>query len=156
MKQIIFALTFIYCVFCQGPAYNVEDRVEGACNDIGGEASDSISTSTCVDRSLYYEGNGDRSLYSEGNGDRSLYSKENGYYDKCCYIRFRKEGRMYGGCIGLTREYYIDVVQTIENIEKGYTNLLYGMEDPKIYELNCNSSYLKLFALSFALISLLF
>ena len=134
MKQIIFALTFIYCVFCQGPAYNVEDRVEGACTDIGGEADDSISTSTCVDRNLY----------------------EDGYYDKCCYIRFRKKGRMYAGCIGLTREYYIDVVQTIENIEKGYTNLLYGMEDPKIYELNCNSSYLKLFALSFALISLLF
>ena len=135
MKQIIFALTFIYCVFCQGPAYNVEDRVEGACTDIGGEADDSISTSTCVDRNLY----------------------EDGYYDKCCYIRFRKKGRMYAGCIGLTREYYIDVVQTIENIEKGTMPKKYSeLKDSKIYELNCKSSYLKLFALSFALISLLF
>ena len=155
MKQIIFALTFIYFVFCQGPAYNVEDRDKGSCTTNFVKAGQ-FSTSTCVDRSLYYEGNGDRSLYSEGNGDRSLYSKENGYYDKCCYIRFRERGEMLEGCIGLTREHYIDVVQTIENIEKGYTNLLYGMEDPKIYELNCNSSYLKLFALSFALISLLF
>ena len=137
MKQIIFALTFIYCVFCQGPAYNVEDRVEGNCTNISGEDSDSISTSTCVDRNLYEKGYG--------------------YYDKCCYIRFRKEGRMYGGCIGLTREYYIDVVQTIENIEKGKMPERYSkLKDSKIYELNCNSSYLKLFALSFALISLLF
>ena len=145
MKQIIFALTFIYCVFCQGPAYNVEDRDEGSCK-INFVKAGQISTSTCVDRSLYYKGNGDRSLYSERNG----------YYDKCCYIRFRVRGDMLEGCIGLTREHYIDVVQTIENIEKGYTNLLDGYEDPKIYELNCNSSYLKLFALSFALISLLF
>ena len=137
MKQIIFALTFIYCVFCQGPAYNVEDRDEGSCTINFVKAGDGqISTSTCV--------------------DRSLYSGKNGYYDKCCYIRFRVRGEMLEGCIGLTREHYIDVVQTIENIEKGYTNLLYGLEDPKIYELNCNSSYLKLFALSFALISLLF
>ena len=64
---------------------------------------------------------------------------------------------MYGGCIGLTREYYIDVVQTIENIEKGKMPERYSkLKDSKIYELNCNSSYLKLFALSFALISLLF
>ena len=137
MKQIIFALTFIYCVFCQGPAYNVEDRVEGACTDIGGEASDSISTSTCV--------------------DRNLYENKYGYYDKCCYIRFRKDGVMKHECIGLTREYYIDVVQTIENIEKGKMPERYSkLKDSKIYELNCNSSYLKLFALSFALISLLF
>ena len=137
MKQIIFALTFIYCVFCQGPAYNVEDRVEGNCMNIGGEASDSISTSTCVDRNLYEKGYG--------------------YYDKCCYIRYRKKGRMHDRCIGLTREYYIDVVQTIENIEKGKMPERYSkLKDSKIYELNCNSSYLKLFALSFALISLLF
>ena len=137
MKQIIFALTFIYCVFCQGPAYNVEDRVEGNCMNIGGEASDSISTSTCVDRNLYEKGYG--------------------YYDKCCYIRYRKKGRMHDRCIGLTREYYIDVVQTIENIEKGTMPERYSeLKDSKIYELNCNSSYLKLFALSFALISLLF
>ena len=134
MKQIIFALTFIYCVFCQGPAYNVEDRVEGNCTNISGEDSDSISTSTCVDRNLY----------------------EDGYYDKCCYIRFRKEGVMKHGCIGLTMEHYMDIPETIEIMESGKNNIFSDFKDTKIYELNCNSSYLKLFALSFALISLLF
>ena len=54
---------------------------------------------------------------------------------------------MVGACIGITREEYIDIVQTINFIERE--------SDVKIYELNCKSSYLK-FALVFALLSFLF
>ena len=136
MKQIIFALAFIYCVFCAPRAYNVEERDEGSC--MSGDysnADSSMSTSTCVDRDLY---------------------TEEGYFEKCCYIRFRKEGVMKHGCIGLTMEHYMDIPETIEIMESGKNNIFSDFKDTKIYELNCNSSYLKLFALSFALISLLF
>ena len=57
------------------------------------------------------------------------------------------QGEMVGACIGITREEYIDIVQTINFIERE--------SDVKIYELNCKSSYLK-FALVFALLSFLF
>ena len=136
MKQIIFALAFIYCVFCQRPrAYNVETRNEIGCRGNFEAADETYSTSTCVDRDLYA-------------GD--------GYYDKCCYIRFRKAGEMKQGCIGLKREHFMDVPETIQSMEKGKIYMFENLKDSKIYELNCNSSYLKLFALSFALISLLF
>ena len=137
MKQIIFALAFIYCIFCAGPAYNVEVRNEDSCSTGFIDADESFSTSTCVDRDLY----------------------DGGYIDRCCYIRFRKAGKMKHGCIGLKRELFMDVPEAIESIEKGKIKMLKRFEelkDSKIYELNCNSSYLKLFALSFALISLLF
>ena len=140
MKQIIFTLAFIYCVFCAGPAYNVEDREEenGPCDTGLTFADENLSTSSCV--------------------DRDLYDVIHGYFDKCCYIRLRAYGRMIHGCIGLNREQFMDVPQTIENMENGKSTHFYnkGLQNTKIYELNCNSSYLQIFALSFALISLLF
>ena len=65
---------------------------------------------------------------------------------------------MRNGCLGLTREFFMDVPETISILEKGKRKdpAYQYFKDSKIYELNCNSSYLKLFALSFALISLLF
>ena len=139
MKQIIFALAFIYCVICDGPAYNVPDRAEGHCSlpFMYDEYDGSLSVSSCVDRELY-------------NFET--------YYDKCCYVRFQKNGIMRNGCLGLTREFFMDVPETISILEKGKRKepAYQYFKDSKIYELNCNSSYLKLFALSFALISLLF
>ena len=139
MKQIIFALAFIYCVFCAGPAYNVQNRAYGECNLTLYSASDNdLSMSDCVDQDLYY-------------------SAGKYYFDKCCYIRYRKEGEMLQGCIGLNREQFMDVPETIRRMEKGDKLLNYdAFKDSKIYELNCNSCYLKICALGFALISLLF
>ena len=128
MKKIIFGLAFIYCVLCR--AYNVKEREGYSCDEfylIEGE----LSTSTCVDlglESLYYE---------------------NYYYDKCCFVRLRINGYMLSECFGIYRDEFMDVPELIESIEK---------ESPymKIYEFNCNSSYLKSLALFFALFSLLF
>ena len=63
MKQIIFALAFIYFVLCDGPAYNAQNREEDSCVIDVAE-----SASFCVDRSLYN-------------------SEKGRYYDKCCYLR---------------------------------------------------------------------
>ena len=128
MKKIIFGLAFIYCVLCR--AYNFKER-EGISCDEYYLIEDELSTSTCVDlglESLFYE---------------------NYYYDKCCFVRLRINGYMIPGCLGISRDEFMDVPELIESIEK---------ESPymKIYEFNCNSSYLKSLALFFALFSLLF
>ena len=127
MKKIIFGLAFIYCVLCR--AYNVKEREGYSCDEfflIEGE----LSASTCVDLGL-------ESLIYEN------------YYDKCCFVRLRINGYMLSECFGIYRDESMDVPGLIESIEK---------ESPymKIYEFNCNSSYLKSLALFFALFSLLF
>ena len=126
MKKLIFGLAFIYCVLCR--AYNVIEREYGQCDP--GEKPE--GSSDCVDRDL-------------NAGDK----KYNRYFDKCCFLRYRREGVMNSTCIGVDRQAFMDIPEYIERLE----NL-----DPakKIYELNCNSSYLKIFALGFALFSLLF
>ena len=125
MKQIFVVLALIYCIICDGPAKNVEDREEGSC-----ESASAEGTSSCVDRSLY-----------DSNKGR--------YYDKCCFLRYRANGEMGYSCIGVTSQEYFDIPEFINKLEEESSNM-------KIYELNCNSSYLKIFALSFALVSLLF
>ena len=57
------------------------------------------------------------------------------------------QGQMYGACAGVTREEFMDIVETIHNMEK--------ISEIKVYELNCKSSYLQ-FALVIALLSFLF
>ena len=126
MKKLIFGLAFIYCVLCR--AYNVIEREYGQC--VRKEKPE--GSSDCVDRDL-------------DAGDENY----NRYFDKCCFLRYRREGEMNSTCIGVDRQAFMDIPEYIERLE----NLDPAM---KIYELNCNSSYLKIFALGFALFSLLF
>ena len=81
--------------------------------------------------------------------DRDLFTNTTTirYYDRCCYIRYMTQGQMYGTCAGVTREEFMDIVETIHNMEK--------ISEIKVYELNCKSSYLQ-FALVIALLSFLF
>ena len=126
MKKLIFGLAFIYCVLCR--AYNVIERKYGQC--VSDETPE--GSSDCVDRDL-------------DAGDENY----NRYYDKCCFLRYRREGVMKSTCIGIDRQAFMDIpeyIERLENLNKTW----------KIYELNCNSSYLKIFALGFALFSLLF
>ena len=108
--------------------------------------------------------------------DTLLWNKhEERYYDRCCYMRYMKQGQMLGTCFGIRREEYTDIVDAIHNIEReGVHHLRWAGIEPrpngirfapgdlhdhsagiKIYELNCKSSYLQ-FALVFALLSFLF
>ena len=129
MKQIILIFALIYSVVSleYGRAMNMITREGGSCVD---ESKDNDSgVSGCVDHDLFAGTSNAR------------------YYDRCCYVRYMSGGQMYGTCWGITREEYMDIVQTIDHIEKG--------SNMKIYELNCKSSYLQ-FALVFALLSFLF
>ena len=149
MKQIILVLALIYFAYCQdkdGPALNVEIRdTDRSCDDYsaidyqgGFSDQDDIGTSDCVDYKLYSQIRGK-------------------YYDKCCYIRLMKDGVMHGGCIGLFRDQLIDITETIKRIENGDKNTWTSASlNSKVYDLDCEASYIQVFVLVFALFSLLF
>ena len=108
-------------------AYNVEERDTVKC-----EGGNPAGASDCVDRNL-----------NAGDDKKSI------YYDKCCFFRYREKGEMQSKCKGVDRQEFMDIPEYIERLEK-------LNPDMKVYELNCNSSYLKLFAFGFTLFNLLF
>jgi len=156
MKQIILIFALIYSVVYSERALNMVIREGDSCHQSGDLDNDS-GVSGCVDRDLYAN------------------TPHNRYYDRCCYMRYMKQGQMLGTCFGIRREEYTDIVDAIHNIEReGVHHLRWAGIEPrpngirfapgdlhdhsagiKIYELNCKSSYLQ-FALVFALLSFLF
>ena len=131
----------------KGPAYNPKHPQAGRfCHSSDGTPS---GVSDCVDSLLW-------------NKDRSRYA------DRCCYMRYQKNGEMFATCVGLTEEQYMDISETIRRFEEGDTllknyfskdNLLYdeegSFENSKIYQLDCASSYLKFLSFAIALFALL-
>ena len=157
MKQIILLLSIIYFT-CSlntlheerlGPAHNVEDRGENtvSCEEryvINGDKwlDDSNTTfvpagvSDCIDLHLWSE------------------SKKK-YYDRCCYVRFQIDGEMHAGCVGLSQENLNDSTETIKRMQRGDRAIwTRSAEGSKIYQLDCNSSFLKYFYLASLLLFL--
>ena len=82
---------------------------------------------------------------------------KNRYYDRCCYVRFQVNGSMHGGCVELTEEQYLDISETIRKIENGDKSILVAeTAGSKVYQLDCNASYLKLLTFGLISFSLLF
>ena len=111
---------------------------------------------------------------SEPNGvsdcaDSLLWSKHNSrYYDRCCFLRYQKNGEMFAICVALTEVQYMDISETMRRFEKGESltkkyfskdDVAYGLEsefeNSKIYQLDCASSYLKVLSIASALFALL-
>ena len=151
MKQIFFFMILVYMMACLddrdaivGKAYNYEDRgtdetcsdyyvkqSDGWYDDVKSEDSVPGGVSDCIDLQLWS-------------------SYKNQYYDKCCYVRFQKDGKMHAGCVGLTQERLIDITETIKRMENGDRAIwTRDGENTKIYQLECSSSNIKY--LSFAL-----
>ena len=90
--------------------------------------------------------------------DTLLWDKyDSRYYDRCCYVRFQIEGNMHAGCIALTEEQYSDISESIikmENGDKKYWGA--AATGSKIYQLDCNSSYLKILSFASILLALIF
>ena len=169
MKKFLF-LTLIYLFLSQyipdrdyeyysGPAYNAKNGGNGqyaswhpiSCTDRyvmnGTEWNDDLSdsgfvpsgVSDCADLLLW-----------------DPYKKI--YYDRCCYVRFQKDGVMHSGCIGLSEENYLDTTETIRRMENGDRDIWTRYAtNSKIYQLDCFSSYIKNFSIaSFLLLALFF
>ena len=157
MKQIILLLSIIYFT-CSlntlheerlGPAHNVEDRGENtpSCSDryvikddkwLDDSSTDFVpyGVSDCVDLHLWSE------------------SKKK-YYDRCCYVRFQIDGEMHAGCVGLSQENLNDSTETIKRMQRGDRAIwTRSAEGSKIYQLDCNSSFLKYFYLASLLLCL--
>ena len=132
-----------------GPAFNAKHQLINA---------------SCSDYYPYQQGDWYDNYASEGmfvpSGvsdcvDLQLWSsKQSKYYDRCCYVRFQKDGVMHSGCIGLSEENYLDTSITMERMEDG-DRLIWTRNgiNSKVYQLDCFSSYLK--KISFASILLL-
>ena len=78
------------------------------------------------------------------------------YYDRCCYVRFQHQGDMHAGCIALKEEQYLDISESIRKMEDG--DIAYWVREAagsKIYQLDCNASYLKLLSFAFILLALI-
>ena len=87
--------------------------------------------------------------------------KLSGYlHEKCCLIRYQKEGGEVKECIPLTAEEYLDIVEYKRKYEdKDYVvNYKYVSEGQriKVYEINCSSSYIKFLTFASILFALLF
>ena len=131
----------------KGPAYNPKHpQAERFCHSTDGTPS---GVSDCVDSLLWTE-------------------DKNRYADRCCYMRYQKDGRMKATCVGLTEEQYMDISETMRRFEKGEAltkkyfskdDVAYGLEsefeNSKIYQLDCASSYLKFLSFAIALFALL-
>ena len=154
MKQIFFFMMLVYMIACLdnrdsiiGPAYNYEDRRHDvSCSKLyvrnddvwldepyGGQDVAEIPSgvSDCIDLQLWD-------------------SRNNRYYDKCCYVRFQKDGVMHAGCVGLAQEQLIDITETIKRMEDGDRGIwTRDGYNSKIYQLDCSSSYIKYVSLAF-------
>ena len=90
--------------------------------------------------------------------DTLMWDKYEGrYYDRCCYVRFQLEGEMHGGCIALTEEQFSDISESIRKMENGDKRYwVSNAAGSKIYQLDCNSSYLKIFSLASIILAFVF
>ena len=145
---ICFALSETVFEDEKGPAYNIKHaQSDRLCHD----NSTGIPTgvSDCVDSLLWI-------------------SELDRYADRCCYMRYQKNGEMFARCIALTEVQYMDISETMRRFEKGEAltkkyfskdDVAYGLEsefeNSKIYQLDCASSYLKLISIASALFALL-
>ena len=79
------------------------------------------------------------------------------YYDRCCYVRFQFDGKMHGGCAPLTEDQYLDIAETMRKIEEGDPTIIArATRGCKVYQLDCNSNYIKALTIASILLALFF
>ena len=145
---ICFALSETVTEDEKGPAYNLKHaQADKLCHDISRGIPTGVSD--CVDSLLWI-------------------SELDRYADRCCYMRYQKNGEMFARCVALTEVQYMDISETIQRFEKGESltkkyfskdsvadGLESEFENSKIYQLDCASSYLKVLSIASALFALL-
>ena len=64
---------------------------------------------------------------------------------------------MHAGCIALTEEQFSDISESIRKMENGDKKYWVAeAANSKIYQLDCNSSYLKLLSFAIIILALIF
>ena len=151
MKKILM-LCLLCLALCQTEDFDYKNS-----SDLGPAANPKHdqSTYTCS-----YENKDPAASYAEGTSDcvdRILWEPDNKrYYDRCCYIRYQLRGKMYGECIALTEEQYLDTTETIRRFEEGDKTIgTVKFKYSKIYQFDCNSSYIKVLSFATFLLALI-
>ena len=148
---LLLALIFIFANQVKG-AKNVGARDGLPCDSFS--LTNDVTVSDCADRRLSQDAS-----KKDGYTDQDINGK---YYDKCCYMRAKLQGRYIYGCIGLGRNETIDVIDYINLEEKRFSKYLRAEgeieegQDFKIYSIDCKASYIKYLASVFMLFFLLF
>ena len=145
---ICFALSETVTEDEKGPAYNLKHaQSDKLCHDTSRGTPTGVSD--CVDSLLWISDLGR-------------------YADRCCYMRYQKNGEMFARCVALTEVQYMDISETMRRFEKGESltkkyfskdsvadDVESESENSKIYQLDCASSYLKVLSIASALFALL-
>ena len=64
---------------------------------------------------------------------------------------------MHGECSPLTEDQYLDITQTMRRIEEGDPKIIARVtKDCKVYQLDCNSNYIRALTIASILLALFF
>ena len=135
MKTIlIFSLIcFTFCVW--GPV----DKIKNSNSEVTCGSTLPDSPSDCVDLNL-----------------KVTYNGKTRYADRCCYVRYQKEGEIKSMCFPLPEEEYLDITEAIKGFEKSFDDDSTDGKDVKVYQFDCAASYIKFLSFASLLLALLF
>ena len=106
--------------------------------------TDPDSLSDCVDLSLNYQNDNGKVRYA----------------DRCCFLRYQNNGVETKRCFPLKEEYYMDITESIRQLEDQCTEEENGENEEgkrcKIYQLDCAASNIKFLSFAILLLALLF
>ena len=136
MKTILIFSLICFTLSVWGPVDKIKNsNSERTC---GLTLPDSLSD--CVDLNLKFE----------------LDDGKTRYADRCCFVRYQEEGEVNKRCLPLPEEAYLDITETIKEIEKEWSKTTTEGEYTKIYQLDCAASNIKFLSIASLLLVLLF
>ena len=136
MKTILIFSLICFTLSVWGPVDKIKNSNSGEeCLKFGGVES----LSECVDLNLKVEIDG-----------------KTRYADRCCFVRYQKEGKITNMCVPLPEEEYLDITEAIKGFEKSFDDDSTDGKDVKVYQFDCAASYIKFLSFASLLLALLF
>ena len=136
MKTILIFSLICFTLSVWGPVDKIKNSNSGEeCLKFGGVES----LSECVDLNLKVEIDG-----------------KTHYADRCCFVRYQKEGKITNMCVPLPEEEYLDITEAIKGFEKSFDDDSTDGKYVKVYQFDCAASYIKFLSFASLLLALLF
>ena len=142
MKAILILSLVCLTFSVWGPVDKIKNsQTSESCNP-GYTTPDSLSD--CVDLSLNYQNDNGKVRYA----------------DRCCFLRYQNNGVETKRCFPLKEEYYMDITESIRQLEDQCTEEENGENEEgkrcKIYQLDCAASNIKFLSFAILLLAFLF
>ena len=138
MKTILIFSLICFTLSVWGPVDKIKNsNTEDVCDPLTATAN---SLSDCVDLNLKVE----------------LEDGKTHYADRCCFVRYQKEGKITNMCVPLPEEEYLDITEAIKGFEKSFDDDSTDGKDVKVYQFDCAASYIKFLSFASLLLALLF